>query len=142
MPAAIPPHLRAARRAGPPAGLARHGGDRPRGRAVRLLARHRAAACLIILSHEPDVDVPVLAAALTTGVPYVGALGSGHTRARRAADLTEAGLDEELLGRIHGPVGLDLGARTPAETALAICAEVLGALDGGEVRVLREGRSR
>ncbi|MGW2648927.1 XdhC family protein [Streptomyces sp. NPDC001393] len=110
--------------------------------AVRLLARRPAAACLIVLSHEPDVDVPVLSAALTTGVPYVGALGSRHTQSRRAADLAKAGLDEELLGRIHGPIGLDLGARTPAETALAICAEVLAALDGSEVRVLREGRSR
>ncbi|MFI1073698.1 XdhC family protein [Streptomyces puniciscabiei] len=110
--------------------------------AVRLLARQPAAACLVVLSHEPDVDVPVLSAALTTGVPYVGALGSRHTQARRAADLIRAGLDEELLGRVHGPIGLDLGARTPAETALAICAEVLSALDGSEVRVLREGRSR
>ncbi|MGW3173382.1 XdhC family protein [Streptomyces sp. NPDC001153] len=106
--------------------------------AVRLLAQRPAAACLIVLSHEPDVDVPVLSAALTTGVPYVGALGSRHTQDRRAADLAKAGLDEELLGRIHGPIGLDLGARTPAETALAICAEVLAALDAREVRVLRD----
>ncbi|MGW2422894.1 XdhC family protein [Streptomyces sp. NPDC001709] len=107
--------------------------------AVRLLAERPAAACLIVLSHEPDVDVPVLSAALTTGIPYVGALGSRHTQARRATDLTKAGLDEELLGRIHGPIGLDLGARTPAETALAICAEVLASLDRREARVVREG---
>ncbi|MEV6056527.1 XdhC family protein [Streptomyces sp. NPDC052107] len=107
--------------------------------AVRLLAQCPAAACLIVLSHESDVDVPVLSAALNTGIPYVGALGSRHTQARRAADLAKAGLDKELLGRIHGPIGLDLGARTPAETALAICAEVLATLDGREVRVVREG---
>ncbi|MER6061240.1 XdhC family protein [Streptomyces sp. NPDC001792] len=107
--------------------------------AARLLARRPAAACLIVLSHEPDVDVPVLSAALNTAIPYVGALGSRHTQARRAADLAKSGLDEGLLGRIHGPIGLDLGARTPAETALAICAEVLATLDGSEVRVVREG---
>ncbi|WP_369386740.1 XdhC family protein [Streptomyces sp. CG1] len=98
--------------------------------AVRRLAERPAAACLIVLSHEPDVDIPVLSAALTSGIPYVGALGSRRTQARRAADLVKAGLDEEQLGHIHGPIGLDLGARTPAETALAICAEVLAALDG------------
>ncbi|WP_435225223.1 XdhC family protein [Streptomyces sp. Tue6028] len=97
---------------------------------VVLLAERPAAACLVVLSHEPDVDVPVLSAALTTGVPYVGALGSRRTQARRAAELTKAGLGTEHLDRIHGPIGLDLGARTPAETALAVCAEVLATLDG------------
>jgi xanthine dehydrogenase accessory factor len=93
-----------------------------------LIAGLPAAACLVVLSHEPDVDAPSLQAALTTGVPYVGALGSRHTQERRAAALVAAGLDEALLRRVHGPIGLDIGARTPAETALAICAEVLSAL--------------
>ncbi|MBO4259163.1 XdhC family protein [Streptomyces griseorubiginosus] len=100
--------------------------------AAELLAEHRAAACLIMLSHEPDVDVPILRTALTSGIPYVGALGSRHTQARRAAALLETGLTEADLARVHGPIGLDIGARTPAETALAICAEVLTALDGPE----------
>ncbi|MDQ0994407.1 XdhC family protein [Streptomyces sp. V3I7] len=107
--------------------------------AVRLLSERPGGACLIMLSHDPEVDVPVLSSALTTGVAYVGALGSRRTQARRAASLTEAGFDEVQLGRVHGPIGLDLGARTAAETALAICAEVLAALDGREARVLREG---
>ncbi|MET9257418.1 XdhC family protein [Streptomyces sp. NPDC003717] len=107
--------------------------------AVRLLAEQPAAACLVVLSHEPDLDVPVLRTALTTGTPYVGALGSRRTQARRAQALTSAGLDAEHIARVHGPIGLDLGARTPAETALAICAEVLAALDHREPRVLREG---
>ncbi|GHE04987.1 XdhC family protein [Streptomyces alanosinicus] len=106
--------------------------------AVQRLAERPAAACLIVLSHEPDVDIPVLSAALTGGIRYVGALGSRRTQARRAAGLAEAGLTEAHIDRIHGPIGLDLGARTPAETALAICAEVLAALDGREARVLRE----
>ncbi|WP_329550022.1 XdhC family protein [Streptomyces sp. NBC_01356] len=77
-------------------------------------------------------------AALTTGIAYVGALGSRRTQARRAQALAEAGLDEAHIGRIHGPIGLDLVARTPAERALAACAEVLAALDGREARVLRD----
>jgi xanthine dehydrogenase accessory factor len=93
-----------------------------------LMADRPAAACLIVLSHEPDLDIPALHTALTAGVAYVGALGSRRTQARRAEALTEAGLTEEQLRRIHGPIGLDIGARTPAETALAICAEVLAAL--------------
>ncbi|WP_330461548.1 XdhC family protein [Streptomyces sp. NBC_00820] len=107
--------------------------------AVRLLAERPAAACLVVLSHEPDVDIPVLSTALTTGIPYVGALGSRRTQARRAADLVGAGLDETHLRRVHGPIGLDLGARTPAETAMAVCAEVLAALDGRAARVPRDG---
>ncbi|MGW2832284.1 XdhC family protein [Streptomyces sp. NPDC001286] len=98
--------------------------------AEELLAEHPAAACLIMLSHDPDVDVPTLRTALTTGVPYVGALGSRHTQARRAAALLGTGLTDSDLTRMHGPIGLDIGARTPAETALAICAEVLAALGG------------
>jgi len=97
--------------------------------AAELLAERPAAACLIMLSHEPDVDVPTLRAALTSGIAYVGALGSRHTQERRAAGLVEAGLTDGHLARIHGPIGLDIGARTPAETALAICAEVLAVLD-------------
>ncbi|MGW4142992.1 XdhC family protein [Streptomyces mirabilis] len=96
--------------------------------ALTLMADRPAAACLIVLSHEPDLDIPALHTALTAGVAYIGALGSRRTQARRAEALTEAGLTEEQLRRIHGPIGLDIGARTPAETALAICAEVLAAL--------------
>ncbi|MHC3473087.1 XdhC family protein [Streptomyces sp. 7R007] len=90
--------------------------------------RERPGACLVLLSHEPDVDVPTLHTALTSGIAYVGALGSRHTQERRAAGLRAAGLSDEHLARVHGPIGLDIGARTPAETALAICAEVLAAL--------------
>ncbi|WP_018549619.1 XdhC family protein [Streptomyces sp. LaPpAH-108] len=106
--------------------------------ALRLLAERPDGACLVMLSRDPDIDVPVLSAALTAGVSYVGALGSRRTQERRHAELIGAGLDEKLLRRVHGPIGLDLGARSPAETALAICAEVLAALDGREARVLRE----
>ncbi|MFD8910960.1 XdhC family protein [Streptomyces sp. NPDC059575] len=106
--------------------------------ALRWLAGRPDGACLIMLSRDPDVDVPVLSAALTAGVAHVGALGSRRTQERRRAELIGAGLDEKLVRRIHGPIGLDLGARSPAETAMAICAEVLAGLDGREARVLRE----
>jgi xanthine dehydrogenase accessory factor len=96
--------------------------------AAELLAERPAAACLVMLSHDPDVDVPTLRTALTADIAYVGALGSRHTQERRVAGLVEAGLGEERLARIHGPIGLDIGARTPAETAMAICAEVLTSL--------------
>ncbi|MCX4816238.1 XdhC family protein [Streptomyces sp. NBC_01239] len=107
--------------------------------AVGLLAERPAAACPIVLSHERDVDIPVLHAALTTGIAYVGALGSRRTQTRRAEALAWGGLDEEQIARVHRPIGLDLGARTPAEIALAVCAEVLAAFDGRAARVLREG---
>ncbi|MGH4032118.1 XdhC family protein [Actinomycetota bacterium Odt1-20B] len=95
----------------------------------RMLTERPRSACLIVLSHEQDLDVPALRTALTQGAPYVGALGSRRTQARRGGDLLKSGLTEEQLSPIHGPIGLDIGARTPAETALTICAEVLAALD-------------
>ncbi|MGW6818071.1 XdhC family protein [Streptomyces sp. NPDC055005] len=107
------------------------------GEAAKVLTDHRDAACLVLLSHEPDFDVPTLRTALALGIPYVGALGSRRTTTRRREGLIAAGVSAAELARVHGPIGLDLGARTPAETALAICAEILGVLggrDGGGLR--------
>ncbi|RSS79479.1 XdhC family protein [Streptomyces sp. WAC06614] len=104
--------------------------------AEKELAAHADAACLVVLTHEPDVDVPVLRAALAAGVPYVGALGSRRTTARRREGLLAAGVPEAQIALVHGPIGLDLGARTPAETALAICAEILAVLGGREIEGL------
>ncbi|MGE7387457.1 XdhC family protein [Streptomyces sp. NPDC004126] len=106
--------------------------------AEKVLTAHRDAACLVLLSHEPDFDVPTLRNALALGVPYVGALGSRRTTARRREGLVAAGVGEAELARVHGPIGLDLGAKTPAETALAICAEILGVLGGRDARGLRD----
>jgi xanthine dehydrogenase accessory factor len=69
----------------------------------------------------------VLAGARERGVGYVGALGSRGTQARRAERLAELGVPEEWVSAIYGPIGLDIAAATPAETALATCAEVLAA---------------
>src|SRR5207244_4715904 len=83
------------------------------------------ADALIVLSHDPDVDTPALAAGLASGVGYLGALGSRHTQAGRRDRLVAQGVPADQLGRIRGPAGLDVGARTPAEIALRIGAEVL-----------------
>ncbi|MGW1890453.1 XdhC family protein [Streptomyces sp. NPDC002004] len=106
-----------------------------------LLAAHPDAACLVVLSHSPDVDVPTLRTALDRGVPYIGALGSRHTQARRTAELVASGVSEDRLRAVHGPIGLDLGARTPAETALAISAEILGVLGARGGGALRDAPS-
>ncbi|MHB8245723.1 MAG: XdhC family protein [Acidimicrobiales bacterium] len=84
---------------------------------------------LVVLSHDPEIDTDALALALSTDC-YVGALGSRHTQAARKDRLRALGVDEQALGRIHGPVGLDLGARTPEETAVSITAEILAHRSG------------
>ncbi|QES48244.1 xanthine dehydrogenase [Streptomyces venezuelae] len=104
----------------------------------RVLAAHRDAACLVVLTHDPEFDVPVLRFALDQGIPYIGALGSRKTTARRREGLLAEGVTEAGLARVHGPIGLDLGARTPAETAMAICAEILGVLGGRNGRAMRD----
>jgi xanthine dehydrogenase accessory factor len=92
---------------------------------------------LVTFAHRGEVDDPVLAAALGAGLRYVGALGSRRTQAARRERLRASGLAEADLDRVHGPVGLDLGARTPEETALAVCAEVLAVLGGRSAASLR-----
>ena len=82
-------------------------------------------AALIVLSHDPHVDTPVLETALSRAVPYVGALGSRATQTRRLDRLRAAGVDAADLDRIHRPIGLDLGGRRASEVALSIAAEIL-----------------
>ena len=85
---------------------------------------------VLVLSHDDKFDVPALAAALETPAFYVGALGSRRTQRRRRERLAELGVPETALERIHGPCGLDVGAETPAETAIAIVAEILAVRSG------------
>ncbi|QMU77857.1 XdhC family protein [Streptacidiphilus sp. PB12-B1b] len=89
-----------------------------------------------VLTHDPKFDVPLLAAALRLPLAYVGALGSRRTHRDRLARLREAGLDERQLARLASPAGLDLGARTPQETAVSIAAEIVAARWGGTGRRL------
>ena len=84
-----------------------------------------ADSYIVLLTHDPKIDEPALAAALRTGAAYVGAIGSRKTHAERAARMAKWGVTAEELARVHAPIGLDLGGRTPEETALSIIAEVI-----------------
>ncbi len=88
------------------------------------------ADALAVLSHDAAVDVPILDAALRSPIGYIGGMGSRGTQTRRRASLAERGHDDNAVGRIHGPIGLDLGSRTPAETSVAIVAEILAHRSG------------
>lgn len=97
-----------------------------------------ASAALVVLSHGPQLDVDAIAAGLSGRVGYIGAMGSRRTQARREQDLRAMGVDEAALERIHRPIGLDLGARAPAEMALSICAEIVAARHGRDGRPMAE----
>ncbi|WP_027243652.1 XdhC family protein [Leisingera daeponensis] len=85
---------------------------------------------LVLLTHDPKLDDPALQAALAADVFYIGALGSKKTHAARAARMQEAGFTEDQISRIHGPIGLDIGAAGPAEIAVSILAEMTAVLRG------------
>jgi xanthine dehydrogenase accessory factor len=93
---------------------------------------------VVVLSHDPKLDDPAIVTALQRGCRYVGAVGSRTTQAARRARLLAAGLEEAVLDRLRGPVGLDLGGRQPAETALAVMGEIVATRHGGSGRPLRE----
>jgi xanthine dehydrogenase accessory factor len=80
---------------------------------------------VVVVTHDDKLDNPALQAALASPAPYVGALGSKKTHQRRLAALREAGVAERDLDRLHSPIGLDIGARSPQEIALATLAEVV-----------------
>ncbi|KAF4405618.1 XdhC family protein, partial [Streptomyces lycii] len=86
---------------------------------------------LCVLTHDAKFDVPLLTRALRLPVGYVGAMGSRRTHLDRLARLREAGLTEPELAGLRSPIGLDLGARTPEETALSIAAEIVADRRGG-----------
>lgn len=87
-----------------------------------------ARTAVVTLTHDPKLDDPAIRAALASDCFYLGCLGSSRTHAKRLARLSEAGYTEEQLARIHGPVGLDIGAQGPAEIALSIMAEITARL--------------
>jgi xanthine dehydrogenase accessory factor len=90
------------------------------------------ATYIAVLTHDPKLDDAALEIALRSEAPYVGAMGSRRAQAQRRERLLAAGLEEELLARIAAPIGLDLGAVTPEETALSIMAEVVAIRNGRE----------
>ena len=83
---------------------------------------HRTA--IVVLAHDPKLDDPALASALASEAFYIGALGSTRTHAKRLERLRALGFDEAQLARIHGPVGLAIGAKSPAEIAIATLAQI------------------
>jgi xanthine dehydrogenase accessory factor len=90
-----------------------------------------ARTALVLLTHDPKLDDPALHIALKSPAFYIGALGSTRTHGKRVERLDEAGFSESDIGRIHGPIGLDIGAASPSEIAVSIMGEML--------RVLRKG---
>jgi xanthine dehydrogenase accessory factor len=92
---------------------------------------------LVALTHDPKIDDPALSAALRSGCFYIGALGSKKTQGARRERLATAGFKEADLGRIHGPIGLSIGARGPAEIAISIMAEITAALRVGKADAVR-----
>jgi xanthine dehydrogenase accessory factor len=97
---------------------------------------------IVVLTHEEKFDEPALAGALATEAFYVGAMGSRRAQESRRERLLEDGIDESALDRIFGPSGLDLGAQSPAETALSVLAEILAVRAGRAGGHLKESRGR
>ena len=93
---------------------------------------------IAVLTHDPKFDVPALTLALRTPAGYIGAMGSRRTHHDRLARLREAGLTDNELARLHSPIGLDLGSRTPEETAISIAAQIVQARWGGSGRHLEQ----
>ena len=96
----------------------------------------RDAVC--ILTHDPKFDVPAVQGAVATDVGYIGVMGSRTTHAKRLQRLLEAGVEPDDLDRLMSPIGLDLGARTPEETAISICAEIIASRTGKSAPSLKD----
>ena len=98
----------------------------------------RDAVC--ILTHDPKFDIPAVRGALHSGVGYIGVMGSRTTHSKRMERLAEVGVtDSDDLERLMSPIGLDIGARTPEETAVSICAEIIARRTGRDVPSLKDG---
>jgi xanthine dehydrogenase accessory factor len=97
---------------------------------------------VVVLTHDPKLDDPAISGALRRGVGYVGALGARRTQEKRRDRLRESGISDEQLARISGPVGLDIGAHTPEETAVSILGEIIAFRAGREGGRLRDSKGR
>jgi xanthine dehydrogenase accessory factor len=97
---------------------------------------------IVVLTHDDKFDLPLLSGALATDAYYIGALGSRRNQERRRVRLLEAGVDESELERISGPAGLDIGAHTPAETAVSMLAEIMAARTGRDGGRLKDSSAR
>jgi xanthine dehydrogenase accessory factor len=97
---------------------------------------------VVVLTHDDKFDVPAIQGALATEAFYIGALGSRRNQERRRERLLEAGVEEQQFERVSGPTGLDIGADTPAETALSILGEILATRAGRDGGFLRNSKTR
>lgn len=97
---------------------------------------------VIVLEHQHKIATPVTAAALHADIGYVGALGSRRMQSARATSLRAAGVTADELAALHCPTGLDLGARTPAESAVSIMAEIIATRSGRDAQPLRTSTNR
>jgi xanthine dehydrogenase accessory factor len=106
----------------------------------KYLARTRtdARTVICVLTHDPKFDVPLLQVALRLPLAYLGAMGSRRTHDERMNRLKELGFSDADLARLHAPIGLDIGGRTPEETAISIAAEIISARWGGTGTALRQ----
>jgi xanthine dehydrogenase accessory factor len=100
------------------------------------------ATAVVVLTHDDKFDIPMLVGTLTTDAFYIGALGSRRNQERRRERLLEAGVHESALDRISGPAGLDIGAHTPAETALSMLAEIMAVRAGRDGGRLKDSSGR
>ena len=94
----------------------------------------RDAVC--VLTHDPKFDVPAIRGALAGNVGYIGVMGSRRTHERRLERLRDFGITDAEVARLHSPIGLDIGARTPEETPISICAEIVAARSGRSAQPL------
>ena len=84
-----------------------------------------SSTAVVTLTHDPKLDDPALESALKSDVFYIGALGSRRTHAKRKERLAEVGITDEMFARVHGPVGLNIGAKSPAEIAVSILGQII-----------------
>ena len=108
----------------------------------QVLDRIDERTAVVTLSHEERLDIPAVAAALEKRARYIGAVGAKRTAERRRARLSEQGFSDADIDRIHGPAGLDLGGRSPAQVALAIAAQIVAETSVGERRAQRVATAR
>lgn len=99
-----------------------------------LQGRLHVNTAVVVLTHDPKLDDPALQVALPSSARYVGALGSKKTHAARVERLREYGLADDVIARLHAPIGLPIGGRTPAEIALSIMAEIVAVRNERQVR--------
>jgi xanthine dehydrogenase accessory factor len=93
---------------------------------------------IAILTHDPKFDEPAILGSLATKAMYIGAVGSRKTNADRQQRLRDSGVSEDQIARVHGPIGLDIGGRSPEEMAISIIAEIIAVRNGRTGQALRE----